>query len=752
MNPFSKSLLAVAITGLLFGCGGGDSADDTNNPPAKTTRLQAQAIDGVLKGAHVWVDLNGNGTQDDQEPSATSDDKGQVQFTLAEGQQNAPIYVVAIPGETVDLERGPIEHAFTLVAPASSGAVRVVSPLTTLLFLEIAKTGDREQARAALASRLDIAPEVLESNFIEQGDGQAAFVAKSIVDVLPETGLPRDAARQEAMRQMLDASAGEATAVYTRLGDLPGTVEGTPTLKREIDYNTHQVVFSVEFATSETVGDKEVRKGTQFYWDSVANDVERRDGEPLIATVWTQEVRKLSDGTIERHSTWEKDLNKDGVRNFKGQLLSLGTGEHWTEYYDEGSNCDEASAGCVDNGRHYDDADLRAALAARDYSAIDFVQVSDKVAVQGGYDIRMAEYEPASPSQDWFNPAAPGMPGYQRLEHRVTGDEGGLVTFEHDWGADGSVNQRESLLTRPDGSTRFSAGKIVWANPLDDEFEEYADYNTFGPTRLSYWYDTVTEWAHTGVNQQRLIIEGKRYLLDEDDQIKLSDSDHPDGYLFNRYRVEQQDVSADERHLYVNWDHIVQQGHESLNQNSSGQEFKVMLRHKGAGDAMDGWWIGHDFAEWHSRNIADLPEKILTLREEEGGFDQINTGNLPGLSVYDQPTLDGPLFTAGTSRYLVTNDGWLGVSGTRKLTFNGMLIDDPAQDVLLHLDGGMASLVLLKGNEPAPCAWWTCWDQRFSMIDAVDPVKGIVTFRHGASDPVTTLYLREGDADAALAP
>ncbi|QXB54421.1 hypothetical protein [Aeromonas sp. FDAARGOS 1415] len=761
MKPFAKSLLAVSISALLFGCGGGDSTDNsgtpstddggTDNPPVTTVQLKVQAIDGVLKGARVWVDLNRNGLQDEQEPTGTSDDRGQVLFTLTEEQGNAPIYVMAIPGETEDLERGPIETAFTLAAPANSGTVRVVSPLTTLLFLEIAKTSDPAQARVALANRLGIDPDMLESNFIEQDNGLVAFIAKSIVDALPATGLPIDATKQETMRLMLNASASDAAAIYVKLGSVHEGAEGLPTLKREIDYNTHQIVFSVEFATRKVVDGKAVSQGIKYYWDSMANDYERLNGDPLVATVWTLEERQLGDGTIERHSTWEKDLNKDGVRHFKGQLLSLGTSEHWTEYYDEGSNCDESAVGCVDNGRHYDNTDLRAALAAKDYSTIDFVQVSDKMAVTGGHDIKMVEYTPDAPTQDWFKPLSPGTAGYSRLEHRVTDSEGTRVIFEHDWHADGSINQRESLLTRLDGSTRFASGKIVWANPLGDEFEEYADYNTFGPTRTSYWYDTVTDRIHTGVNLQTLTIEGKRYLLDEDNQIKLSDSAHPEGYLFNQYRVEQQDISADERHIYVTWDHRVQQGYEALNQDSSGQEFKVMLRHKGTGDAMDGWWIGHDFAEWNSREIADLPDKILSLRAQGVSFGQINADNLPGLSIYDQAALDGPLFKTGTKRYLVTNDSWLGGSGTQKLTFNGMLIDDPDQDLLLHLDGGMMSLVLLKGNEPTPCTWWTCWEQRFSQIDTINPVKGIVTFRHGVDDPTTTLYLREEDADAALA-
>lgn len=777
MKPFAKSLLAVSITALLFGCGGGGSANDsstpstdnpsagnpstnpsTNNPSAGNpstnnpmVQLRVKAIDGVLKGALVWVDLNSDGIQDDKEPSGTSDDKGEVLFTLQAGQDEAPIYVVAIPGQTEDLDRGPIVTAFTMVAPSNGGTVRVVSPLTTLLFLKIAETGDREQAKAALASQLGISSDLLEANFVELGDGKVAFIARSVVDALPPTGLPGDKARQKTLSLALTANAGGAAAIYPKLQDANISGQGVPSLKREIDYNTHQVVFSIEFATREVVDGKTLSKGTKYYWDNLANDYERLNGLPLISTVWTLDEQKFSDGTIERHSTWEKDLDKDGQRNFMGKMLSLGTSLDWTEYYDESSNCVEQPMPCNDNGRIYDGADLKANLAAQDYSAIDFVQVSHKTAVSGGYKINMEEYQAAAPTLNWFNPADPGTSGYSRVEQRAAESEGSRLTFLHYWGEyRAEEHQRESLLTGLDGSTQFSSGKIVWANSLDNQFEEYADYNTFSEhsdTLISYWSDTVTKWSQTGANQQLVTTEGTRYLLDYEKEVKKTDG-NPNGYLFSQYRVEQTNISANERHIYVTWDHFAQPDdlNGPFNEADSGQEFKVMRRHEGKGDAMDGWWIGHNYAEWHSRAIADLPGKVLSLLAVRNNFADINPDSLAGLDTYDQAALEGPLFKAGSKSYLISDETWFDVAIKRKLTINGKRITTGiGWEALLQLDGGMTSLILLENA----CLDWTCSRQNFYQLDTINPVEGKVTFKEA---PTTVLYLREADADAEIAP
>ncbi|MGN5136235.1 hypothetical protein ACTG2E_20960 [Aeromonas veronii] len=753
MKLFTQSLLAASIITALGGCGGGGSSGDSTTPPEPKTTLQIRAIDGVLQGALVWIDLNGNGLRDAAEPSAKSDSEGRVLFTLEPGQARTNVYVETIPGETVDLERGPVDTAFTMVAPAgsgSNGAERVVSPLTTLLHLETQKYSDLAQAREALAQRLGISSDMLDADFVALGDGRALFIAKVIADALPAS-LPAEANEQDVLRLALNNKSGQATAIYDKLTDEQITVQGAPTLKSEINYNTHKATFTIEFATRKTEGGVEVSQGTKYYWDKNANDYERYNGKPLIATTWSLETTRKADGIIERYAKWEHDFNKDGERNFKGQSLSVGNDTKWVEYFDEDTNCKELNEHqCNDPKRIYEGRDLRAEFVAQDYSTIDFVQMWTKNANATGHDIEMIEYKTDAPTRDWFKPDNPGQPGFRRLEHYAKEGDGVRITHESDWNADGSINQRESLLSRKNGTTRYESGKIVWANPLDDSFEEYADYNFHTDTRLPYWYENVVESIPLGDGLQQLTMEGKRYLLDEEKQLRKSDDSHPDGYLFHQYKVQQKEVSADEQQIHVTWQHIALDGYD-FNRNDIGQEFKVMRRHKVDGDAMKGWWIGHNYAELGSQAVDNLPSKVLALLAEGKSFAQITAAELPGLGAYDQVALSGPLFTTAFKGYLVTNDSWLGASGKQKMTVNGQRVG--TQDLLLQQAGGMTSLVVLKGIGSEPCAWWTCWEQRITSLDGVDPAKGIMTFKRWSdTGPFTTLYLREADADVAMAP
>ena len=82
MKLFTKSWLAASIITALAGCGGGDSSGDSTTPPETKTTLQIRAIDGVLQGALVWVDLNGNSLRDAAEPFAKSDSEGRALCSL----------------------------------------------------------------------------------------------------------------------------------------------------------------------------------------------------------------------------------------------------------------------------------------------------------------------------------------------------------------------------------------------------------------------------------------------------------------------------------------------------------------------------------------------------------------------------------------------------------------------------------------------------------------------------------------------
>ena len=74
-HPYLLSMLAMAVGTALTGCGGGGGGD--NDEPAVST-LQVTVIDGYLRNALVWLDVNGNNQQDSDEPSARSGEGGKA--------------------------------------------------------------------------------------------------------------------------------------------------------------------------------------------------------------------------------------------------------------------------------------------------------------------------------------------------------------------------------------------------------------------------------------------------------------------------------------------------------------------------------------------------------------------------------------------------------------------------------------------------------------------------------------------------
>ena len=185
-HPYLLSMLAVAVSAALTGCGGDDNNESTS------TTLQATAIDGYLRNALVWLDVNGNNLLDSEEPNDRSGEGGKVTLDVS-GIENPGSYrllVQAIAGETVDETRGAIAQSFTLSAPPG---VAEVTPLSTLVDQKMQKEPslDRGAAMAAIAADLGLQAEQLLGDFIASNDVEVQIYAVNLTDRLPET-LPDD--------------------------------------------------------------------------------------------------------------------------------------------------------------------------------------------------------------------------------------------------------------------------------------------------------------------------------------------------------------------------------------------------------------------------------------------------------------------------------------------------------------------------------------------------------------------------------
>ena len=196
LNKISLALgLASAV--VLTGCGGGSSSSSDSNSSGSST-YSVTAIDGYLNGALVWLDIDGDFEQDDNEPSATSGAGGVANLDVSNvtNPSQYAVVVKAIPGQTVDEDNGPVETGYVMSAPAGETDV---TPLSTLVHVILEQTTDddateeeieqaKEDAVQQVADDLGIDADDVLGDFIEDDLDDAAFAAETIVEqnVLPD--------------------------------------------------------------------------------------------------------------------------------------------------------------------------------------------------------------------------------------------------------------------------------------------------------------------------------------------------------------------------------------------------------------------------------------------------------------------------------------------------------------------------------------------------------------------------------------
>lgn len=508
-----------------------------------------------------------------------------------------------------------------------------------------------------------------------------------------------------------------------------------------------------------------------YDWDPVAQDYVYLDGEPSQQEVAERLLVRQSDGSYQEQAHWQKDYNRDNQLKQQGQVYAQGqsgaAGEESWHYYDETDPLVEGIADGVDrSNREYDGGDLAAQVAAGNYGQVDFIQHKLQVVGQAGASRSLCpwaeeqdgdalacfvEYEWADMAN--FDPAS-SQPHYAQLDvTRALSDGGSLVLQLRDWAADGSYNEIYQTETHPDGRVIERVAQPVWANPQDEVFEEYADYNWNRSERAAYWYEHETI---RGEAPDQVTLRGARYLLDYGSDSasngKLVDADHPDGYLFNDYEAVQRQVGDDETREFSTWHHYAL-ADQAFTLDDQGQDYKIYR--KEANDL----WVGHRFAEWGSQLVADLPGQVEALRQAGVALAEIDAEALPGLSDYNGGLLSRSFRYAadGSPRtwYWVTN--WPVITGDESWGSWQLLslqLVDGGLDAAGHsgwiIKDAAGSLVLLQPVVETPWAWYDAYAQWFISPwlpngDVIDPVAGHFSSWQGH------FFLQQADAQSFLA-
>jgi len=171
--------LLASISIVLAGCGGGGGGytettqnnqpvTTQNNQPVPKVTVSGIVMDGYLKDATVFLDLNDNGVYDSGEPTALTDASGAYSFNAASADISAhAVIAIATPGVTVDMDNplAPITSRYTLTSPV--GKNTVISPITTLVAAKINSGLSVAAAEAAVKTDLGMTSIDVYKNYID---------------------------------------------------------------------------------------------------------------------------------------------------------------------------------------------------------------------------------------------------------------------------------------------------------------------------------------------------------------------------------------------------------------------------------------------------------------------------------------------------------------------------------------------------------------------------------------------------------
>ncbi|MGR5145631.1 pullulanase-type alpha-1,6-glucosidase [Photobacterium alginatilyticum] len=188
-TKLTKLALATMSLSLLSGCDFGSSNSDP--APVQTTvskSLNVQAIDGYLRNAVIWLDVNQNYILDANEPYANTLAEGRAVLDLSKVSGDVsqyPLVTRVIEGETIDEDNPGIPVAKSYMMTAPKGYSRV-TPVTTLVALKIAEGKSEEQAISEVQEALSQPKLDPSADYIAAKNDLLASSANALVQVFPQ--------------------------------------------------------------------------------------------------------------------------------------------------------------------------------------------------------------------------------------------------------------------------------------------------------------------------------------------------------------------------------------------------------------------------------------------------------------------------------------------------------------------------------------------------------------------------------------
>jgi hypothetical protein len=219
------SLLAVAVSLALTGCGGSDeSGSSTTSSTTKSpTTTTVKVIDGYLVNAEVYVDRNDNGKpESDEKLDGLTNTSGEI--TLDNSDTQYGLIIRAIAGKTYDQDKaGRLTKTIELSADAGT---TTVTPFTTAAKAQNMSVSD-------LAASLNLSEDVIAGDYTASDSDaaiQAHLYARSIAQYLTDDSVSLSATSIGTAITEVDTAIKtiSGTDLATKYVDRSGTVQNMP--------------------------------------------------------------------------------------------------------------------------------------------------------------------------------------------------------------------------------------------------------------------------------------------------------------------------------------------------------------------------------------------------------------------------------------------------------------------------------------------------------------------------------------------
>ncbi|REL34239.1 pre-peptidase C-terminal domain-containing protein [Thalassotalea euphylliae] len=296
---FHSSIVSISLF-LLTACGGGSDSSGESvqtqtvvTPSTKT--YSVTVIDGYLKFATVWLDVNGNGVKDDDEPSAISQDRGIANLEVPSNinPENHSVLAYAEAGRTFDESLNTtISQSYVLATPKGE---TVVTPITTLIYIQANESASIETAKSQVGLALNMVAENLYQDFIANKHTGLTNAAADLVrlSIMPTS--------EQELSEMLVAPSMVIELVKTYAKIAASGENGT----RVIRDSKQQLAGDTDLDGIADTDDSDIDG------DNVTND---QDAFPYLASEW----QDLDGDGIGNNS--DSDIDGDNVENSRDKF------------------------------------------------------------------------------------------------------------------------------------------------------------------------------------------------------------------------------------------------------------------------------------------------------------------------------------------------------------------------------------------------------------------------------------------------